>query len=138
MATVSKTAQRAHSRRVLVVDDNRDIADSTAMLLAMRGHSVATAYDGDSALAALETSEADTVLLDIAMPGMDGYEVARRIRALPSGDRVNLIAVTGQGTTADPARSHAAGIDYHLLKPLDCDARDDVMARLPVARVNPH
>jgi CheY-like chemotaxis protein len=116
------------------VDDNRDIADSTSMLLAMRGYAVETAYDGNSALATMEETRADTVLLDISMPGMDGYEVARRIRAMPYGRRVNLIAVTGQGNPEDQAMAVRAGIDRHMVKPLDWDALDDVMATMPVRR----
>ena len=104
-------------RRVLVVDDNRDAADSTAMLLGAAGAQVRVAYDGDGALGTLENWRPDLVLLDIGMPVMDGLEVARRIREQPAFDSVRLVALTGWGQGEDIARTRASGFDTHLVKP---------------------
>ena len=104
-------------RRVLVVDDNRDAADSTAMLLGAAGAQVRVAYDGDGALGTLEDWRPDLVLLDIGMPVMDGLEVARRIREQPAFDSVRLVALTGWGQGEDIARTRASGFDTHLVKP---------------------
>jgi len=112
-------ASRAPSRRVLVVDDNKDAAVSLAMLLKFLGTDVDTANDGQAALAVMETNRPDVVLLDIGMPGMDGFEVARRIRERHDWDGVVLIALTGWGQTEDRNRTRAAGFDHHLVKPAD-------------------
>jgi CheY-like chemotaxis protein len=97
------------TRRILVVDDNRDAADSLAQLLEMSGHAVVTAHDGIGALAAASEFEPDIVLLDIGMPGMDGHEVCRRLRTLPRGREMSILALTGWGQEADCRRSQAAG-----------------------------
>ena len=125
-------------RRLLVVDDNHDIADSTALLLAMRGHAVETAYDGGSALEKVQRSDTDTVVLDISMPGISGYEVARRIRALPDGQHIHLIAVTGNSQPHDRSLAHDAGIDDHLVKPVDFETLEDVIASPPAGRDRSH
>jgi CheY-like chemotaxis protein/two-component sensor histidine kinase len=104
-------------RRVLVVDDNHDAADSTAMLLRASGAEVRVSYDGPSALDALQEWQPDVVLLDVGMPGMDGLEVARRIRGTPEFDGVRLVALTGWGQNEDIARTRASGFDTHLVKP---------------------
>jgi two-component system CheB/CheR fusion protein len=101
-----------------VVDDNRDAADSLAMLLRLKGHDVVVAYDGPSALTAV-TFGPDLVLLDLGMPGMDGYEVARRLRQLPEGRGCLLAALTGWGQEEDRRRTREAGFDRHLVKPVD-------------------
>ena len=106
------------SRRVLVVDDNVDAANSIAKILGLFGHDVRCAYDGLSALAQAETVRPDVIVLDIGLPGMDGYEVARRLRAGKFA-RTPLIALTGYGQDEDRARSRDAGFDYHLTKPVD-------------------
>jgi CheY-like chemotaxis protein len=106
-------------QRVLVVDDNCDAAESLGMLLEMEGFKVSVAYDGVGALAALESFEPDIALLDIGMPGMDGYELARRIRATPRGRNLVLVALTGWGQAEDKKRSADAGFDEHLTKPVD-------------------
>ncbi|MFL6673391.1 MAG: PAS domain S-box protein [Massilia sp.] len=106
-------------KRILIVDDNRDAADSLSLLLESKGAQVATAYDGRSGLAAVAANRPDAVVLDIGMPGMDGYEVARRIREdlrLPS---VRIIALTGWGQQADRQASRNSGFDHHLTKPVD-------------------
>jgi signal transduction histidine kinase len=110
------------ARRVLVVDDNVDAADSLRLMLEIRGHDARTAYDGASALATLGEFEADIVLLDLGMPHMDGLEVARRIRAMPRRGAPRLIALTGWGQVADKQRTHDAGFDTHLTKPVDAIA----------------
>jgi CheY-like chemotaxis protein len=106
---------------VLVVDDNRDSADSMALLLGASGHDVRTAQDGTSALAIAPEYKPDVVLLDIGLPGMNGYTVAERLRALPGGGNIVLIAMTGYGQEDDRRRSREAGFDHHLVKPVDFD-----------------
>jgi CheY-like chemotaxis protein len=110
------------SRRLLVVDDNKDAAESMSMLLQMWGHEVAYAYDGPSALETARQWQPEAVILDIGLPGMDGYEVAERLRTLPRGKDAVLIAITGYGQDDDRRRSRRAGIDHHLVKPVAPDA----------------
>ena len=105
--------------RVLVVDDNRDSADTLAKVVAMAGHDVRTAYDGNQALAEAESRPPDLVLLDIGLPGLNGYEVAERIRRNPALRETRLIAVTGWGQAEDRRRSREAGFDLHFVKPVD-------------------
>jgi CheY-like chemotaxis protein len=109
-------------RRVLVVDDNHDAADSLGTLLKFLGADARVAYDGPSALDAMRTYRPAIVLLDIGMPGMDGHEVAARVRQDPDLKDVLLIALTGWGQEEDRRRSRAAGFDHHLVKPVDADA----------------
>jgi CheY-like chemotaxis protein len=104
--------------RVLVVDDNRDAADTLATLLDLLGCDARTAYDGPSALAAIDAWLPAAVLLDLGMPGMDGYEVARKMRRDRS---IVLVAVTGWGQEEDVARTRAAGFHHHLTKPVDVE-----------------
>jgi CheY-like chemotaxis protein len=109
----------APSRQVLVVDDNRDAAESLAMLLRLLGMEVRVAYSGAEALEILAHYDPEVVLLDIGMPGMDGHEVARRIRGSPRCRHTTLIALTGWGQDEDRQRSRTAGFDHHLVKPAD-------------------
>lgn len=109
-------------RRLLVVDDNRDAAESMSMLLEIWGHEVAFAYDGPSALKTAEQWQPEAVFLDIGLPGMDGYEVAERLRELPQAKTAVLIAITGYGQEDDRVRSRRAGIDHHLVKPVAPEA----------------
>lgn len=121
-------------RRILLVDDNVDAVDSLAKLLRFDGHDVETAYGGVAALAAIEAHEPDVVLLDIGMPQMDGYEVARRVRARTgTAKRPRLVALTGYGQEVDRARAEAAGFDAHLVKPADLDTLTRVLAALDPA-----
>jgi PAS domain S-box-containing protein len=106
-------------RRVLIADDNRDAAESLAVLLRMDGHEVTIAYDGPQALAMLTHQRPQVALLDIGMPGLNGYEVARRVRQGPQGSLVTLIAVTGWGQDRDKALARQAGFDHHFTKPVD-------------------
>jgi CheY-like chemotaxis protein len=114
--------------RVLVVDDNRDAAESLGMLLEIDGCAVSLAFDGHQALHSLETFQPQIALLDIGMPGMDGYELARRIRQNVRGSSVLLVALTGWGQADDKKRAADAGFDQHLIKPVDPDLLDRVIA----------
>jgi PAS domain S-box-containing protein len=114
--------------RVLVVDDNCDAADSLGVLLTLLGVEVQVVHDGPAALQALTTFRPALVLLDIGMPGMDGYEVAHRIREQPAFRELMLIALTGWGQEEDRRRSHRAGFDYHLIKPTDLEALQALIA----------
>jgi CheY-like chemotaxis protein len=104
---------------VLVVDDNRDAATTLGMLLQLLGCDVATANDGPSALQILKTYHPTVVFLDIGMPGMDGYEVARRIRKMPDSETMTVVALTGWGQQEDRRLSADSGFDHHMLKPAD-------------------
>lgn len=106
-------------RRVLVVDDNRDSAESLAMLLRVRGHEVRTAYDGQQGLAAAEDYRPGVIILDIGLPGLDGYGVARALRATPIFRDALLVALTGYGAEEDRRACYRAGFDAHLVKPVD-------------------
>ncbi len=110
------------SRRVLVVDDNVDAAHSMAGVLELFGHSVHYVHDGPAALGAVAHFCPDLVVLDIGLPGMDGYEVARRLRAMPGFGRKPIVGVTGYGQDEDRRRSREAGFDHHLVKPVDPEA----------------
>ena len=111
--------QSIPSRRILIVDDSLDGAESLSVLLRVLGATVALEHSGTAALEAVEKFHPDVVLLDIGMPGMDGYEVARRIRANPEHEKISLIALTGWGQDEDRQRSQAAGFNHHLVKPAD-------------------
>jgi signal transduction histidine kinase/CheY-like chemotaxis protein len=110
------------TRRVLVVDDNRDAADMLASYLRMNGHQVEVAQDGAGGLLKAQREWPDIALLDIGMPGMDGYTLARRLRETPQGRAMRLAALTGWGQTADQERAYAAGFDAHFTKPVNMDA----------------
>jgi CheY-like chemotaxis protein len=128
--TTTAPARRTR-RRVLVVDDWQDSADSLASLLRVLGHEVHTAYDGEAALAVAEQLRPEVVLLDIGMPKMSGYEACRRIRMQPWGRDVYLIALTGWGQPDDRRRSVQAGFDHHLVKPIEPEPLDALLASLP-------
>ncbi len=115
--------------RVLVVDDNVDAADAIGTLLEVLGHDVTLAYDGPAALAAAAAAPPELVLLDIGLPGMDGYAVAARLRA-DGHDRATLVALTGYGQDDHLRRTSEAGFDHHLVKPLDFDTLGGITARL--------
>ena len=123
---------RIPSKRILVVDDNRDAAETLGALLSELGATVMVADSGAAALEMFGTFQPEVVLLDIGMPEMDGYEVARRIRAAPDPERVLLVALTGWGQGDDVRRSREAGFDHHLVKPPDLDKLRDLLAG-PVA-----
>jgi len=108
----------ATTRRILVVDDNRDAAESLALMLQFEGNDVEVQFDGASALAAIETFRPDVVLMDIGMPKLDGHAAARAIRKGAGGEHIALIALTGWGGAEDRERSREAGFDHHLVKPI--------------------
>jgi len=120
-------------RRILVADDNSDALESLATLLELSGHEVFSAANGALALESAERHLPEVALLDIGMPKLDGYEVARRIRAQPWGRRITLVALTGWGQESDRRRSGEAGFDSHLVKPLDLDKLTALLERLPVS-----
>jgi PAS domain S-box-containing protein len=118
-ATASATAAPAATRRILVVDDNADSADSLALLLRLSGHEVATAFDGGAAVSMAASFAPDVILLDLGLPVLNGYEAAERIRSAQGARRPLLIALTGWGQEDDRRRSREAGFDCHLVKPVD-------------------
>ena len=115
-------------RRVLLVDDNADARESLAMLLRLWGHELRPVPDGTAALEDAERFRPDVVLLDIGLPGLSGYEVARRLRRLPGLAGALLVAVSGYGQDEDRRKSQEAGIDNHLTKPVDPDALQAILA----------
>ena len=120
-----------HARRILIVDDNRDAADSLGLLLRLDGHEVREANNGPKAIVVASEFHPDLIFLDIGMPGMDGYQVATRLRANPDLDDVRVIALSGYGTDLDRARSRAAGFDDHLVKPAEIGLVESILASLP-------
>jgi signal transduction histidine kinase len=120
-------------RRILIADDNRDALDSLANLLQLAGHEVHKALDGEQALRSAAQLRPEILLLDIGMPGMDGYEVARRLRSQPWGDKLLLVALTGWGQDNDRRRSREAGFDSHWVKPLDLDKLAHLLDTLSAA-----
>jgi PAS domain S-box-containing protein len=120
--------------RVLIVDDNRDAADSLNLLLASMGQNVYVAYDGQSAISAAKTFKPDVVLLDIGMPHMSGYEVARALRADASAANSALVAVTGWGQDADKERAKEAGFTHHFVKPISEEALRLILTEVSAAQ----
>jgi PAS domain S-box-containing protein len=120
--------------RVLIVDDNRDAATALAILLGLAGHATRTVFDGGEAVEEARRLSPDAVLLDIGLPGLDGYEVARRLRAEPRGGELALVAITGWGQDADRRRSAEVGFDAHLVKPVDGAALLRLLAGLVAKR----
>jgi len=116
---IAAPAPEAAARRILVVDDMRDSADSLAMLLGMGGDETQTAYDGVEAVENAEAFRPDVILLDIGMPRMNGYDACRAIRQQPGGKRIAIIAMSGWGQEEDRRKSLEAGFDHHLVKPVD-------------------
>jgi PAS domain S-box-containing protein len=118
-ATIAHRAT-ANPRRILITDDNQDSAESLAGILRINGHDVRTAYDGSRALEIASEFRPEVLFLDIGLPGgLDGYEVARRLRQRPEGSKSMLVALSGYGQEADRKKSQAAGFDHHLVKPAD-------------------
>ena len=114
--------------RILIVDDHEDTAEMLSMLLGGRGHETQVALDGTTALMAAASFQPHIGLLDLSLPGMSGYELAQRLRALPGLEQIRLVAVTGHGSDAHRARARAAGFDDHILKPVNLQAVDAVIA----------
>ena len=116
---LERNGRAAPNKRILLADDNRDAAESLALILRLEGHDVELAHDGHSALQVFARIRPDVALLDIGMPKANGYDVARQIRAAPDGRGVLLIAITGWAQDSDKAQSRAAGFDHHLTKPIE-------------------
>jgi len=129
--TLDAGSQSLSSRRlrVMVVDDNRDSADSLRMLLTALGNEAQTAYDGQLALELAAEWRPELIVLDIGLPSMSGYEVARRLRAAPGTADAVIVALTGYGSESDRHRSAEAGFDDHLVKPVDMTRLDELLAR---------
>jgi PAS domain S-box-containing protein len=128
--TVAESPLPGAGLKVLVVDDNRDAADTCAMLLEVSGHHVQTAYTGRRALELAEAFRPHALLLDIGLPDVDGYELAQRVRAMPWGRSVVLIAVTGWGQPEDRLRAARAGFDQHLVKPIAPETVESLLQSL--------
>lgn len=120
--------------KVLVVDDNLDGATTLSMLLELSGFEAESVHDGPSALRAAMEFRPDAVVLDIGLPGLDGYQVARRLRSSPELTGMVIIALTGHGQDADRERSRQAGFDHHFVKPTDPSTLCDVLARYAASR----
>jgi CheY-like chemotaxis protein len=118
-----------NSSRILVVEDNRDAAESLSMLLEILGHRVRVAADGFIALDSLAENSFDVILIDIGLPAMDGYTLAGHIRELPQAKAMRLIALTGYGQDEDRRRALEAGFDEHLVKPVDIDRLQALIAQ---------
>jgi signal transduction histidine kinase/DNA-binding response OmpR family regulator len=123
------TPRIGRALRILVVDDNRPAAESLAMVLGLWGHQVEVAHDGPAALQAFRDHPQEVVLLDIGLPGMDGYAVARRLREQAGANKMVLIAVTGYGQEEDRRQAQLAGFDLHLVKPVDPTALRELLAQ---------
>jgi len=121
------TAELSSERRVLVADDNEDAADSLAMLLELSGYEVRVAHNGRAALALAQTFRPHTAVLDIDMPDLSGYEVARELRRSRGGADMRLIALTGRGQDSDRVRADNAGFNHHLTKPGDPSALEALL-----------
>jgi CheY-like chemotaxis protein len=121
---------KAPPRRVLIVDDNEDAANSLALILQLGGHETASVYTAVDALQRAAAFRPEVVLLDIGLPGMDGYEVAQRMRELPGLRDIRLVAVTGYGRSDDRIRARDAGFDDHLTKPVEYAALERTLAGL--------
>ncbi|HYG62688.1 MAG TPA: ATP-binding protein, partial [Thermoanaerobaculia bacterium] len=120
--------RQSGGRRILVVDDNLDVAESMGLFLEMAGHEIRMAHDGEAVLPLVESYRPEAVLLDIGLPGIDGYEVARRLRLDPRNDGVLLVAITGYGREQDRDRGKMAGFDHYLVKPVDPDVLRALLA----------
>jgi CheY-like chemotaxis protein len=129
-------AQTPENRRILVVDDNEDAAESLASILRIMGHHAEVAFSAVTALQVAADVDADLVFLDIGLPEMDGYEVARRLRRMLRRD-VRLVALTGYGAEEDKRRSREAGFDEHVTKPLMPEAIDEIVRRASPSLVCP-
>ncbi len=121
---------KAPPRRVLIVDDNEDSANSLAMILKIGGHETESVYTAIDALQRAAAFRPDVVLLDIGLPGMDGYEVAQKMRELPGLRDIRLVAVTGYGRSDDRRRARDAGFDDHLTKPVEYAVLERTLAGL--------
>jgi CheY-like chemotaxis protein len=118
-------------RRVLVVDDNREAVETLSMLLQLKGHDARVAEDGDEAIAIADSYQPHVIVLDLSLPGMDGYETARQLRGRPYGSQFVLVALTGWSGNDVREKAAAAGFDFHLLKPVDWPDLEQVLNAAP-------
>ncbi len=118
------------AKKFLVIDDNRDAADSLAEILRMLGYSARVAYGGVEGVEIAQTYVPDAALVDIGMPGMNGFQVIDKLRALPHGPKMLIAAVTGYGNEDDRTRTQKAGFDSHLVKPVDFSALEELVQKL--------
>jgi CheY-like chemotaxis protein len=116
--------------RVLIVEDNRDSADSLKALLEALGYDAHVVYDGETGVRSAASLRPDAIIMDIGLPVMSGYDAARQIRAQNPGSPLTIVALTGWGQNADRQRSADAGIDHHLVKPLDLGALQGILGSL--------
>jgi CheY-like chemotaxis protein len=130
MSNTKEDTRSADRPRVLVVDDNQDAAATLAELLQLLGSEVSVAHDGAAAIVRADEFKPDVVLLDIGLPDIDGYEVARRLRAGERSPRPRLIALTGWGQEEDKRRSQSAGFNFHMVKPVEPSAIEKLLAGL--------
>lgn len=126
-----KTSSDTVKRRVLIVDDNQDAATTLALLLKLTGNDVHTRYNGQTGVEAAERLRPQVVILDIGMPGMNGYQACRWIREQPWGKTITLIALSGYGQSTDERQSLEAGFDAHLVKPVDMAVLSELLASVP-------
>jgi CheY-like chemotaxis protein len=120
-------------RRVLLVDDNQDSVTTLSMLLKVKGHDARVAENGEAAIQLADDYQPEVVLLDLSLPGMDGYEVAQRLRDRPYGPGLVLVALTGWSGREVQAKAAEAGFDYHLLKPVDWPDLEKVLEAAPAS-----
>ena len=131
METHTSPSAPAPKRRVLIVDDNQDAATTLALILKLTGNESHTRFDGQAGVEAAESLRPQVVILDISMPGMDGYQACRYIREQPWGKAMLLIALSGYGQADDIQRSIETGFDRHLVKPVDLPALKELLASVP-------
>ena len=122
-----RTKGEVHASRILLADDNADFANSLGDLLKARGHDVRIVYDGEDAIRAAQEFKPEVAFVDIGMPKIHGYDVARRMRSMPETSGALLVAVTGWGQEHDRKRAREAGFDRHLVKPVDPDEIDAIL-----------
>jgi CheY-like chemotaxis protein len=133
VAPLGESAAAAKPLRVLVVEDLQDARETLQELLELLGHEVETAADGRSGLAKLHSMRPDVALIDIGLPGLDGYEVASRYRAEAPDAPVRLVALTGYGQPEDRARARDAGFEAHVVKPIDPESLKQLLCNIPTS-----
>ncbi|QJD79498.1 response regulator [Spirosoma rhododendri] len=127
---MTQPVETTNNQSILVVDDNVDAALTLSMLLRLKKYTVQTAYSGQQALQMAEAQRPQVVLLDISMPGLDGYDTCRLLRQQPAGDELLIIALTGYGQEEDRQRTRTAGFNGHLVKPVELDVLLKTMTTL--------
>ncbi len=125
--SITARCRNPFKRRVLIIEDNRDAREMFRIMLELAGHEVLEAEEGISGLEMLKTARPEVAVIDVGLPGLNGYEIAKRFRAEPDSDGVMLVALTGYGTPEARERSRAAGFDHHLIKPVNAEALQDIL-----------